>query len=195
MRPYFHMADNHGRLGRATSKQSVGGSYFPFQDITLVPRSTRQVCLWLVNIIVTTLVSAKSVLLGTVQDGMQWKVSVRPGAAVFLIVGYSLMASVNIAVTLTWWGLSTGLKWDPVSLADYAALFARSNSLDCFNKLEHDGSSHSWRNGGARRAWRRISDRFQFRLGYWKSTARNSSGEFCTEVVYGIGTLDDWLSM
>ena len=150
MRPYFHMADHHGRRGQAFSKQSVGGSYFPFQDITLVPLSFRWFCLWSVNIIVTTLVSAKSVLLGTVQDGMQWKVSVRPVAAVFLIVGYSLMAFVNIAVTLTWWGRSTGLKWDPVSLADYAALFARSNCLDCFDKLQHDGSRQSWWNGGIR---------------------------------------------
>ena len=195
MRPYFHMADNNGRLGRATSKQSVGGSYFPFQDITLVPISGRWFCLWLVNVIVTTLVGAKSVLLGTVQDGMQWKVSVRPGAAVFLIVGYSLMAIVNIAATLAWWGRCTGLKWDPVSLADYAALFARSNSLDCFDKLEHDGSKHSWWDGGNRRAWRRIPDHLRFRLGYWKSTARDSSGEVCTEIVYGIGTLDDWPSM
>lgn len=195
MRPYFHMADHHGRRGQATSKQSVGGSYFPFQEISLVPISLRWFYLWLVNLIVTTLVGVKSVLLGTVQDGMQWKVSVRPGAAVFLIMGYSLMAFVNLATTLAWWGRSTGLKWDPVSLADYAALFARSNSLDCFDNLEHDGSRHSWWNGGTRRAWRRIPDHLRFRLGYWESTARDSSGEFCTEVVYGIGTLDDWPSM
>lgn len=61
----------------------------------------------------------------------------------FLIVGYSLIAFVDIATTLAWWGRSTGLKSDPVSLAGYAAVFARSNSLNCIDSLEHDGSRHS----------------------------------------------------
>ncbi len=63
----------------------------------------------------------------------------------------------------------TGLKWDPVSLADIISLFHRSNFLSDFNRLdvEEGRSQHPWEK--------------HLRLGYWMTSKRSA------EAFYGVG--------
>ena len=72
---------------------------------------------------------------------------------------------------------STGLKWDPVSIADYVALFAEGNALPAFASLElqHDASPKKAMDSG-----------LSFRLGYWDKT---ESGQEEPTRVYGVGIL------
>ena len=106
------------------------------------------------------------------------------------VLSYALMAFCNIVIlfALTRWEKfgssawsrfrprkkSTGLKWDPVSLADFVSLFAGVNALKCFETLELD---HQRAAQGA------MDERMRFRLGYWRKYSQDGP------VVYGIGTV------
>jgi hypothetical protein len=71
---------------------------------------------------------------------------------------------------------STGLRWDPVTIADYCALFAHCNVAEYFAPLEmeHNKSAQAV-----------MADDQHFRLGYWHGKLRGSNE---TKLVYGIGT-------
>jgi hypothetical protein len=77
-------------------------------------------------------------------------------------------------------GKSTGLRWDPTSVADYVALFAKCNAMKYFELLElrHERSAKDL-----------ISPDQRFRLGYWNKETRDREDPTRTikEKVYGIG--------
>ena len=86
-----------------------------------------------------------------------------------LFVLYLLLLVALALLILRFARRQTGLKWDPVSLADILSLFHRSNFLSDFTRSEmHDSSFRP----------RTAKD---LRLGYWKTSKR------ADEAFYGIG--------
>lgn len=190
MKPFFEMADQKATLTQgATARKSVAGAYFPFQGLFITPPSFIYLFFYAVQFAVTFLVAAKSVLLGTEQSGSIWKVTIRTSAAIYLIAGYGLMALVNFVIIAWAWSRSTGLKWDPVSLADYFSLFARCNALDSFAMLEYNCQNGNLRSPWGYRAAALMSGSC-FRIGYWISRTRNQAHELKSEIVYGIGVVE-----
>lgn len=90
-------------------------------------------------------------------------------------VGWTLLALYVLLIIALFFIMSrfllhpTGLKWDPVSIADNLALFHRSNILSDFDGLEVDGVGNKIRASKA------------YSLGYWTTSDRP------TEVFYGVG--------
>ncbi|MCJ1356704.1 MAG: hypothetical protein MMC33_006699 [Icmadophila ericetorum] len=79
---------------------------------------------------------------------------------------YVLLVIALIMVYLRFAMQPTGLKWDPVSLADIVVLLQGSNLLSAFNRLRGNANQQQLRNS---------------RLGYWSTSARPG------DIFYGIG--------
>lgn len=96
-----------------------------------------------------------------------WWTTVRP-IGWTLIVLYGLLTIALFAVMARFTRFQTGLKWDPVSIADILVLFNRSNIISDFEGLEIVD----------------IKDKIRkprpYRLGYWTTSDR------ANEVYYGI---------
>ncbi len=82
---------------------------------------------------------------------------------------YLLLLIALLLLLLRFVPRQTGLKWDPVSLADILPLFHRSNILSDFTRSEMDPSSI------------RQQKKKHLKLGYWNTSERAS------EAFYGIG--------
>jgi len=125
-------------------------------------------------------VSLKVALLATTlrpatpDKGANWTLTLRTYPALALIGGYILMATYTAFIGFQLKGKSTGLKWDPVSIADFISLFAKCNALKYFEPLElrHETT-----------AKQAMSMHQRFRLGYWMKRSEGSP----PETVYGIG--------
>lgn len=101
------------------------------------------------------------------QDAWRWT-AVRPIGWTLLVL-YVLLIVALVLLTLRFLHRPTGLKWDPVSLADILVLFNRSNVLSDF-----EGSEIPSAKDGQRMCK-------TYRLGYWTTSTRSN------EVFYAIG--------
>ncbi|OAP65115.1 hypothetical protein AYL99_01087 [Fonsecaea erecta] len=185
MKPFVAMADQgETRFGQEPSK-SVSGAFFPWQDISITRGLTSIISL-LCQLMVGFIVSLKVALLAsgpaTVEHSGEdatasWTLTLRVWPAIFLIIGHVIMAAYVIWVAYLNRGKSTGLRWDPVTIADYTALFAQCNVAEYFSALEllHD-----------RKAKKVLSTHHLFRLGYWRKNVTGMPGR--SRLVYGIGT-------
>jgi len=91
---------------------------------------------WLPFIILITtplirlfLVPLKTTLFTFTQDGTWWDLVISRHVAFALIAIYLLMFAVVSIVAYKLWQCTTGLKWDPTSIADQLALVQKSNLL------------------------------------------------------------------
>ena len=104
------------------------------------------------------------------EDGLNtWRWTAVQPVAWTLFVLYLLLSMALLLLFLRFAFRPTGLKWDPVCLADILVLIHRSNFLSDFNGSEVGGAalkSQPWKN---------------LRLGYWMTWRR------ATEIFYGIG--------
>jgi hypothetical protein len=184
MEPFKNMADQNGLESEGSKPwESVGGAWFPWQSFTTTPRSPISLISLMCQFMVSFIVSLKVALFATsggqyIDNDTQkpyWNLTVRFYPAIALIGGYIVMIFYTLYVAWHFRGKSTGLKWDPVSIADYASLFAHCNALQYFAPLElrHD----------LRPKHVMVPNRY-FRLGYWDRTRHNTAK---ADVVYGIG--------
>ncbi len=180
MRPYIAMADQNGVLTPgAVPWRSVSGGFFPWQDVFVTPGLTSWLSLFC-QFIASFIVSLKVALLATTlhpktpEKDANWTLTLRTYPALALIGGYILMATYTAIIGLQLKGTSTGLKWDPVSIADFISLFAKCNALKYFEPLELRHET---------KAKQAMSMDQRFRLGYWVKRSEDSP----PEVVYGIG--------
>ena len=182
MVPFVSMADQYGRETPGSEPwKGVGGAWFPWQSITTTPKSFISVFSLLCQFAASFIVSFKVALFASTQhidkdtSEQYWVLTVRLYPAAALIAGYIMMIAYTLYIPWHFRGKSTGLKWEPVSIADYASLFANCNALQYFAPLElqHD----------LRPKHVMVPNRY-FRLGYW-TRVRNNPLE--TDVVYGIG--------
>jgi hypothetical protein len=183
MKPFIAMADQGERdsSGQIPSK-SVSGAFFPWQDIR-VSRGLMTVISILCQIMVGFVVSLKVALFASGpaqvkesgdQEVAGWTLTLRFWPAFFLIIGHLIMAFYVLWIAHLHRGKSTGLRWDPVTIADYCALFSQCKVSEYFAVLE---LLHN------RKAMNVLSDEHRFRLGYWEEITPGSRGR----LVYGIG--------
>jgi Protein of unknown function (DUF3433) len=180
MTPYVNMADQKRRKGRgAIHSRSVSGAFFPWQDITTT-RGLIPVLSLLCQFMATFIVSLKVALFATVQQKGTWTLTIRAYPAIILCGGYIIMAAYTCFIAFHFRGKSTGLRWDPISIADFVALFANCNAVRYFELLElrHERSARDL-----------VSGQQDFRLGYWEKCTQDPTNptKTTTEIVYGIG--------
>lgn len=182
MVPFTSMADQNGEETTGSQPwKGVGGAWFPWQSFTTTPKSFISSFSLLCQCVTSFIVSLKVALFASAEhididtNKAYWILTVRLYPAILLIAGYVLMIVYTLYISWHFYGLSTGLKWDPVSIADYASLFAHSNALQYFAPLElrHD----------LRPKHVMVPNR-RFRLGYWTRIRDNPREE---DIVYGIG--------
>ncbi|KAF3035457.1 hypothetical protein E8E12_006071 [Didymella heteroderae] len=89
---------------------------------------------------------------------------------IWTVVALYILLVVALTVVLIILRKSTGLRWDPRSLADIIALLERSNVM-----VEYEGSETFGRND-----WDRLRNRAD-RIGYWSTSNR------ANDIFYGIG--------
>ena len=183
MSPYVAMADQQPEKPRAvskgaTAKQSVTGAFFPWQIFGLTPYSSLWIVSYFTQLVASLVVSIKVSLLATEPHGCDWLLTVRMGPAKALIAAYGLMAIYTLLFTAWFWNKSTGLRWDPISLVDDVALFAKGDCLEYFEEFElQHGSS----------ATLKKPPPSQFRIGYWE-VRRSKSDQ--TNIVYAVGSTE-----
>ncbi|EXJ68560.1 uncharacterized protein A1O5_08354 [Cladophialophora psammophila CBS 110553] len=168
------------------ANKSVSGAFFPWQDIS-VTRGTTPIISLLCQLMVGFIVSLKVALLASgpaiKQIGEQeiqttgWTLTLRVWPALFLIIGHIIMTGYVLWVAYLNRRKSTGLRWDPVTIADYCALFAHCDVAEYFSSLE---LLHN------RNAKQVLSKNHRFRLGYWEKPIPGPPERFV--LVYGIGT-------
>lgn len=188
MKPFVAMADqeDHDTPGRQSGK-CVSGAFFPWQDIT-VSRGLTTILSLICQIIVSFVVSLKVALLASgpaeIEDSGNkqqagWTLTLRVWPAFFLIIGHIIMAFYVLLIAHINRKKSTGLRWDPVTIADYCALFALDRVPEYFSVLE---LLHN------RKARKVLSNGVTFRLGYWDKRVSQPPSEASTgSLVYGIG--------
>lgn len=71
------------------------------------------------------------------QDPGLWIISISGPSAIYLVVTYTLMCLIMFGLIIYLWDKRTGLKWDPVSLADYMMLLQDSDILADFLGTEY----------------------------------------------------------
>jgi hypothetical protein len=123
---------------------------------------------WLFTWTVPLLASIFNVRYNLVRSVWRW-VAVQ-GVIWTVVVLYIILVLALIYLMVFLMGNSTGLKWDPRSLADIIALLERSNNLGDYSNSETFDKG-DWNNVGNR------ADR----LGYWTTTKRPN------DIFYGIG--------
>lgn len=101
------------------------------------------------------------------QSSWRWT-TVQPVGWILLVL-YVLLAIALLLVMLRFLLRPSGLKWDPVSLADILVLFHQSNILSDFDGSEISGI------GGKNRSFK------SYKLGYWTTSKRPN------DIFYGIG--------
>ncbi|KAI9883390.1 MAG: ion channel activity [Watsoniomyces obsoletus] len=105
----------------------------------------------------------------------QWRWVTVEAIAWTLVVIYTLLLLSTLLLAIYLFRRRTGLKWDPVSLADIIVLLQRSNTLDQFYASETFTSKHESR--------QRLSSGSS-RLGYWRRAYESGDDN---EVFYTIG--------
>lgn len=182
MVPFVAMADQNGKVNSGAEPwKCVGGAWFPWQSFTTTPGNWISffslVCQFGASYIVSLKVALFASSPGFDADLNEpyWTLTVRIYPAGLLILGYIMMILYTLCISWHFRGKSTGLKWDPVSIADYASLFAHCNALQYFAPLE---LRHDLRPKNVM-----VPERC-FRIGYWKRVRDNPEQ---TDTVYGIG--------
>jgi hypothetical protein len=180
MKPFIHMSDEGGEASPGEkSTRSVAGAFYPWQDIT-VSRGFTTILSLFCQLMVGFIVSFKVALLAsgpaTPGNGQiaSWTLTVRVWPALFLIFAHVVMALYVLWIALLLRGKSTGLRWDPVTIADYCSLFSQCNVARYFSVLE------LLHNLKARTV---LPTKQVFRLGYWVQSRPGSR----PRLVYGIG--------
>jgi hypothetical protein len=98
-----------------------------------------------------------------------WRVTVYPAIGHALIAIYVILILLTALMLTSLFGCDTGVKWDPVSIADQLALVQRSNLLDMYDGLEFANQYK------CAEELRGRDPRFgTLRLGYWKHRSDGS---------------------
>jgi Protein of unknown function (DUF3433) len=182
MMPYINMADQRNTIGKGSSaRQSVAGMFYPWRalwPLGFTPFSFITCVSSISLLVIPWLVAAKSTLLAVVPVDNYWEITILPEPAAGLIFCYLAMFFFTASIILWFWSKQTGLRWDPVSIADTIALFASCNAMTEFAPLELEPKTPAAKAESLRLR--------RFRIGYWRLKTANSPEE---KVVYGVGSM------
>lgn len=160
----------------ATARQTLLAPYFPVFGLfgpyhAIQNRHFGLAIMGIVaNFVNPFLTPAKSALIHkrvSGQDPHLWTISISDASAKYLLLNYSINFLIVLGLLVYLWDRRTGLKWDPVSLADHSMLLQRSDVLDDFSGLEY----WSWKGEKTHRLYGLETERY--RLGYWRDQRTN----------------------
>lgn len=178
IQPYISMSNNPRKMGSRGTKTIgslfIPGLYWGKRQKRLHPRHQdwlRWAMFW-VSFVTIQITGYKSALFSasTTPDG-KWVITVHSSMAFLLIGLYLVVITLTIMTLVKMTTNKTGLKWDPVTIADQLAFFHGSNALTEFRALEQYHRE---------RAFDLLAER-SFRLGYWRRSNNT--------IWYGIGTV------
>ena len=157
----------------ATARQTLLSNYFPMFAVidTIQNRHFHLLSMWLVQFFLNPFITpAKSTLVqkrASDQDQNLWTISISGASAKYLIFNYSVLFLIVLGLLIYLWDKRTGLKWDPVSLADHLMLLQGSNILGDFSGLEYSSQSFVERIHGKNYKFGGLKME-RYRLGYWR---------------------------
>ena len=162
--PYIAMAaPSSPRDKFLSARQTLLAAYFPLVNLGQIIRNRRH--LLMILVIVTQFLNpfitpAKSILIqkkSTKEDPTHLTISISGPAAIYLLFNYCVIVSTISALLLYLWNRRTGLKWDPISLADHMMLLHNSDLLKDFCGLEYHTNNQF-----------KSLESQTYRLGYWR---------------------------
>jgi hypothetical protein len=162
----------------ATARETLLANYFPIFNAfdTIQNRHFHLLVMGLVQVYLNPLITpAKSTLIhkrASDQDPDLWTISISGGSAKYLMFNYSVLFLIVLGLLVYLWNKRTGLKWDPVSLADHMMLLQGSDILEDFSGLEYSSRSFLERLGGEKKRFHGLETE-RFRLGYWRHRPTN----------------------
>ena len=189
MTPYISMAAPIQPAGRNSDRvaRCLGPTYqidVPFFKTKSVAKNRH----WLLLIGMITrqvtmlvIIPLKATFIQIVASDNGWTIIVLPKVGYALVSIYATLIFAAIGMLIRLWNRETGLKWDPVSIADQLALVQTSNIFGMFQGLEF---------ANAKKYTQQLR-KLQFeslKLGYWKHPKDNTfwyglalSGTFLTK--------------
>ena len=116
----------------------MGAAYFPWLYIDYGAGHWKLIAAFVRTVIMVWIIPLKSALFVGTVDSIEggWEIQFSPNVAKALIVIYALLACSTLALLVNLWGRQTGLKWDPVSIADKLVLLRGSDILNDFGGLD-----------------------------------------------------------
>ena len=116
----------------------MGAAYFPRLNIDLRSGHWMLRALSIQTTIMVFVMPLKSTLFISTADPIEggWEVRFSPNVAIALIVIYALLVFLTLALLVNLWSRQTGLKWDPISIADKLVLLRGSDTLSDFDGLD-----------------------------------------------------------
>jgi len=175
IQPYISMADQKG-IRECPGSKSVGQLFMrgihmnKRETWTGQGRHSLRLATTLCNFLAVQITGYKASLFSTAHSDEGWLVTVNPQMAWVLFCIYLLIIFLYCWILSKMWRASTGLKWDPVCIADMLALFHGSNVLSDFEELEQQPEKKA--------LWLLCNK--TYRLGYWEKGIGK-------EIWYGIG--------
>lgn len=190
MTPYISMATDRKGVTGTPALRSIQSQYFPFIHVTQLVKNGHLLLLagYITNWFVVFLTPFKSTYItgdlslsqildsGTNVLNDTPTVTVSEVVSYVLLLIYGVLIFMTLTITIRLWSRKTGLKWDPVSLADQMQLCYGSNLLRAFKDSEQKDYKE----------FREHFNGLQLRLGYWK----NSDGD----IRHGIDVVDTSMS-
>ncbi len=165
IQPYISMSNHPNALGSRGTK-TIGAFYLPRlfwgkKKPLLHPRHQdwlRWAMFW-GGLMAAQITGYKAALFSasSTSDGT-WIITVHNSMAFVIISLYSIVIVLTVMILIRMTTNKTGLRWDPITIADQLALFHGSNILSIFRALEQQNSE---------KAFDLLAERW-FRLGYWK---------------------------
>lgn len=175
--PYLSMADSKhsGSKRHCTGDAAIAAPFIPPTAYPTHPFTTGRYLRFaaIISQLVTSYITAfkAGLLSSTALPSGRWIVTIHPGIALTLIGVYVVNISVMMWIFGSLWTHSTGLKWDPVTIADQVALFHGTNVFKDFEELELHPDEMAYK----------LLRTNEYRIGYW------TKGVDETNIVYGIG--------
>jgi hypothetical protein len=192
MTPYISMAapvtpGEDGHRNYRTLQNTYGNTVF--DPLNIAPVAQNRHWLLFTSIVVQLLMMAfivplKASFLQIVADDEGWTIIVHREIGYALISIYVTLICATVLMLLRLWNRDTGVKWDPVSVADQLALAQGSNILGIFHGLDFASTRQS-----VAVLNERSSAFGSVRLGYWRHRSTRSIWHGLACIPPDLGTL------
>jgi hypothetical protein len=181
IQPYISMSNHPNDLGSPGTK-TIGAFYLPrlfwgkYKKKRLLHHRHQDWLRWAMfwgGLMAAQITGYKAALFSASSTSSgTWIITVHNSMAFVIISLYSVVIVLTVMTLIRMTTNKTGLRWDPITIADQLALFHGSNILGVFRELEQYHNEKAFD----------LLAEHSFRLGYWKRP--NDT------IWYGIGALE-----
>lgn len=157
--PYLTAATGPENDDRPTARKTLLATYYPSTSYSDAWRNSDWplVVTYAIMVAVNFIIPLKSSLFTIHDSGHMWSVEISVAIWTVLLTLHSMLCGYTFWLRHVLQGKTTGLRWDPIAIADLLVLFRHSNFLPAFAGLDvSDIGQLEARLTG-----------FEVRLGYW----------------------------